>query len=167
MKQTENHSFLFARADNARDGINQSFLSKNRPLMWGGLLSLAAALLHIAIIVGGPAWYRFFGAGEALARLAEEGSAIPGAITALIAMILLTWSLYAFAGTGLIRPLPWLKGVLIGITAVYLVRGLALLPALMFMPQAVDSFLIASSLSCLAIGMLHLSGTHQLIWELS
>ncbi|MEW8345276.1 MAG: hypothetical protein AB2728_15325 [Candidatus Thiodiazotropha sp.] len=139
----------------------------NRPLMWGGLLSLTAALLHIAIIVGGPAWYRLFGAGEALALLAEEGSAIPGAITALIALILLTWSLYAFAGTGLIRPLPWLKRVLVVITAVYLVRGMALLPAVMFMPQTVDSFLIASSLVCLAIGMLHLSGTRQLIWELS
>jgi hypothetical protein len=40
----------------------------NRPLLWGGALSLVAALLHIAIIVGGPAWYRFFGAGEALAN---------------------------------------------------------------------------------------------------
>ncbi|MES9991571.1 MAG: hypothetical protein ABW098_06420 [Candidatus Thiodiazotropha sp.] len=139
----------------------------NRSLLWGGLLSLVAALLHIAIIVGGPAWYRFFGAGEALARLAEEGSVLPGTITALIALVLLIWSLYAFAGTGLIRPLPWLKGILMAITAIYLLRGLALLPAALFMPQAVDSFLITSSLICLVIGLLHLSGIRQLIWELS
>ncbi|MEW8395995.1 MAG: hypothetical protein AB2707_07520, partial [Candidatus Thiodiazotropha sp.] len=137
----------------------------NRPLMWGGLLSLTAALLHIAIIVGGPAWYRLFGAGEALALLAEEGSAIPGAITALIALILLTWSLYAFAGTGLIRPLPWLKGVLMLITAIYLLRGMALLPAALFMPQTVDGFLVTSSLICLAIGLPHFSGTRQFMWE--
>lgn len=139
----------------------------NRPLLWGGGLSLIAALLHIVIIVGGPVWYQFFGAGEALVRLAEEGSAIPGTVTALIALILLVWSLYAFAGSGLIRPLPRLKGVLILITAVYLLRGAALLPTALFMPQAVDSFLIWSSLICLAIGLLHLSGTRQLIWELS
>jgi hypothetical protein len=41
------------------------------------------------------------------------------------------------------------------------------LPTALFMPQAVDSFLIVSSLICLAIGLLHLSGTRQLIWELS
>ncbi len=26
MKQTENHTFLFARSDNAREGINQSLI---------------------------------------------------------------------------------------------------------------------------------------------
>jgi hypothetical protein len=37
------------------------------------VLSAAAALLHIAVIVGGAEWYRFFGAGEGMARLAERG----------------------------------------------------------------------------------------------
>ena len=31
----------------------------NKLLLFGGLLSGVAALLHIAIIVGGPQWYRF------------------------------------------------------------------------------------------------------------
>jgi hypothetical protein len=139
----------------------------NRPLVWGGSLSLLAAFLHIAIIVGGPAWYRFFGAGESLAQLADQGSPIPGIITALIALVLMLWSLYAFAGAGLIRHPPWLKQILILITGIYLLRGSALLPLTLFMPHAVDSFLIVSSLICLAIGMLHYSGTRQTIWELS
>ena len=33
-------------------------------LVAGGILSALAALLHLAVIVGGPVWYRFFGAGE-------------------------------------------------------------------------------------------------------
>lgn len=37
---------------------------RDKWLIAGGLLSAAAALLHIAVIVGGPDWYRFFGAGE-------------------------------------------------------------------------------------------------------
>ena len=31
----------------------------NKLLLFGGLLSGVAALLHLAIIVGGPQWYRF------------------------------------------------------------------------------------------------------------
>jgi len=38
-----------------------------------GCLSLLASLAHLAIIVGGPSWYRFFGAGEQLATMAEQG----------------------------------------------------------------------------------------------
>jgi hypothetical protein len=139
----------------------------NRPLLWGGIQSLLAAFLHIAIIIGGPDWYRFFGAGERLAQLAEQGSPIPGVITALIALVLMLWSLYAFAGAGLVRHPPWIKPILILITGIYLLRGLALLPMALFMPDAVDSFLIVSSLICIAIGMLHYSGTRQTIWELS
>ncbi|MEW8050869.1 MAG: hypothetical protein AB2792_10110 [Candidatus Thiodiazotropha sp.] len=139
----------------------------NRTLLWGGALSLLAAFLHIAIIVGGPAWYRFFGAGERFARLAELGSPLPDTVTAVIALILLFWSLYAFAGAGLVRRLPRLRSILRIITAIYLIRGMALLPLALFMPQVVDIFLALSSLTCIAIGMLHFSGTRQMIWELS
>jgi hypothetical protein len=141
--------------------------SLNRPLLWGGILSLLAAFLHIAIIIGGPPWYRFFGAGEKLAQLAEQGSSLPGAITTLIAIVLMLWSLYAFAGAGLVRHPPWLKPILILITGIYLVRGMALLPLALFMPHDVDTFIILSSLICTSIGLLHFSGTRQLIWELS
>ena len=37
----------------------------NKLLLFGGLLSGIAALLHIAIIIGGPQWYRFFEIGRA------------------------------------------------------------------------------------------------------
>ena len=139
----------------------------NRPLIWGGTLSLLAALLHVAIIIGGPAWYRFFGAGDRLVHLAEQGSPMPGAITALIALVLMLWSLYAFAGAGLVRHPPWIRAILVLITAIYLARGMALLPLALFMPHVVDTFLILSSLICIAIGILHFSGTRQMIWELS
>ena len=35
---------------------------------------VGAALLHLACIIGGPAWYRFLGAGERMARLGATGS---------------------------------------------------------------------------------------------
>src|SRR3546814_9831228 len=61
-------------------------------------LSVAAALLHIACIFGGPDWYRFFGAGEGMARAAARGDLRPTLITLAIGAILLVWAAYAFSG---------------------------------------------------------------------
>ena len=54
-------------------------------LLSGALLTSAVTALHVAIIVGGPGWYRFFGAGERMAQLAERGSVVPVVVTAGIA----------------------------------------------------------------------------------
>ena len=93
-------------------------------LIAGGTLSAIAALLHVAIIFGGPDWYRFFGAGEGMARAAERGSAQPAIITLGIAAVLAVWSAYGFSGAGVIRRLPLLRTALVAISAVYLARGL-------------------------------------------
>ena len=76
---------------------------RNGWLIAGGLLSAAAALLHLGAIPGGGDWYRFFGAGEAMARAAEQGDLRPPMMTIAIAAILATWAAYAFAGAGLVR----------------------------------------------------------------
>ena len=91
-------------------------------LLAGGVLSLAASLLHAACIVGGPSWYRFFGAGEGMARAAERGSVRPALITALIAGILASWAVYAFSGAGVVGRLPLLRTALVAICLVYLLR---------------------------------------------
>ncbi|MEE9334887.1 MAG: hypothetical protein V3U65_12440 [Granulosicoccaceae bacterium] len=71
-------------------------------LIAGGALSLLASLLHIAIIVGGAKWYCFFGAGEEMAILSENGSMIPGLVAFFIVLVLLVWALYAFSGARVI-----------------------------------------------------------------
>ncbi|KAB7647451.1 hypothetical protein [Polymorphobacter fuscus] len=132
---------------------------KNGWLVAAGLLSTAASLLHVATIIGSPDWYRFFGAGEELARAAERGSAMPGLVTAAIAAILAVWALYAFSAAGLVRRLPMLRTVLVLITGVYLLRGLALVPLLVFKPQLVDTFAIVSSVIVLCYGLTYAVGT--------
>jgi hypothetical protein len=128
-------------------------------LILGGSLSALAAVLHLGVIAGGPSWYRFFGAGEAMARAAERGSSMPALVTLAIAAILAIWALYAFSGAGLIRRLPLLRTALILISAVYLLRALALLPALILRPQIVDTFATVSSLVVLAYGLAYAIGT--------
>ncbi len=135
----------------------------NRSLLFGGILSLIAALLHIAIIIGGPDWYRAFGAGEEMAVMAEEGSWYPAFVTSGIAFVLFLWALYGFSGAGLVRRLPLLKTSLVVISAIYLIRGLAVIPIYFLMPEIIDSFLIWSSLICLVYGISYAVGTKQ-IW---
>ena len=133
----------------------------NIPLAVGALLSAVAALLHLGIIAGGPAWYRFFGAGERFARAAADGRWYPAVVTLGIAAVLFAWSLYALAGAGVIAGLPHLKAALVAITAVYLVRGVAFAPLVVAKGGRVTPFVVWSSLVCLGYGVVHLVGLVQ------
>ena len=135
----------------------------NRMLVLAAALSALAALLHVAVIAGGPDWYRFFGAGERMARLAEARSVVPAVVTLGIALILAAWSVYAASAAGLLRPLPLTAAALVAITTVYVLRGLALVPVAL-MPALRTSFNLWSSAICLAIGLVHAVGLWQ-VWK--
>lgn len=132
-------------------------------LITGGSLSGIAAALHLAIIAGGPAWYRWFGAGERMAAMAERGEVRPAIVTLGIAMVLGLFAAYAFSAAGLIAKLPLLRLALIGITGIYLARGLALAPLLIWKPHLVTSFIVWSSVIVLVYGLVHAIGT-WLVW---
>lgn len=131
----------------------------NRWLVIGGWLSLAASLLHIAVIFGGPDWYRFFGAGEEIAQAAEQGSWGPAIMTTAIAAVLAIWAAYAFSGAGKLPRLFLLRTGLIVISAIYLLRGLALVPLHLWKPELTDAFTVWSSLIVLIYGLAYTVGT--------
>lgn len=135
-------------------------MPRNGWLLAGGWLSGAAALLHLACIAGGPDWYRFFGAGEEIARAAERGSWTPALMTAGIAAILSLWAAYAFAGAGVIRRLPLMRTALVLISAIYLARGLLVLhPPAFNRPDLSPAFMLWSSLIVLVVGLAYAIGT--------
>jgi hypothetical protein len=129
-------------------------------LIVGGVLSAVAALAHLAVIAGGPDWYRFFGAGEGMARAAERGELRPALITVAIAAMLFVWAAYAFSGAGLIPRLPLLRTGLVAISAVYLLRAMAPIPILLFQPNRAGPFLWWSSGIVLVYGLFYAIGTH-------
>lgn len=133
----------------------------NRLLLIGAALSAIASALHVAIIFGGPDWYRFFGAGERFAQLDAAGSRVPGLVTLGIASVLALWSAYALSGAGRIRRLPLLRTALVAITAIYLARGLVLVPMLFADGARFTAFDWWSSLVCLGYGLVHLVGLAQ------
>ena len=134
-------------------------MRRNPLLIAGGVLSAAASALHLATIVGGPDWYRFFGAGEAMARMAEQGSWIPAVVTLGIAGVLAVWSAYAFSGAGVIGRMPLIRTALVVISVIYLLRGLLLVPALALNFDAVTPFVLWSSLIVLVYGLAYAVGT--------
>lgn len=134
----------------------------NHWLIAAGLLDGAAALLHLGCIVGGPAWYRFFGAGRAMVAMAERGMVRPTLITLAIAAMLAIWSAYAFSGAGLLPRLPLLRPALVAITAIFLARAAALPLLFRLMPDRSSAFLWTSSAIVLAIGVVHAVGVATL-----
>ena len=130
----------------------------------GAVLSAVAALLHIGIIINGASWYRFFGAGEQFARAAERGERWQDVITLGIALVLFAWAAYALSGAGVISRLPLLRYALIIITAIYLLRGLVILPMAIFSFDKVTPFWVWSSLICLGFGIVHAIGLAQ-VWR--
>lgn len=130
-------------------------------LILAGTMSLIAAALHLGCIYFGASWYRLFGAGEHMALMAEQGSIKPTLITLTITSVLMTWSLYAFSAAGAIIKLPFIRGILFLITAIYIFRGVA---GYFFMNNTLGrtpEFWIWSSSICLIIGLVHLIGLKQ------
>lgn len=120
-----------------------------------------AALVHVGCIVFGASWYRFFGAGEQMARLAEQGSWQPAFITAGITAVLLVWGAYALSGAGVIMQLPWTRPILLLISLVFLLRGCAFVVLMGKFPENSLTFWLTSSAICLLIGGLFSLGLYQ------
>ena len=128
-------------------------------LLLAAIFSALAALAHVGIVIGGPAWYRFFGAGEGMARLAESGSWYPALITLGIAAVLALWSAFALSAAGWLPVFPFLKVVLTAITSVYFLRGIGGFVLAVVAPgDNSPAFWAWSSAICLLIGVVHAVG---------
>lgn len=134
-------------------------MNANSWLLMGALLSTLAALLHVGCIVFGGPWYRFFGAGEKMAAMAEAGKWFPHIVTAGIVVVLLVWAGYALSGAAVITRWPLTKPALVAITTVYLVRGVGgFWMVLVPLENQSVQFAFWSSAICTLIGLVHLSG---------
>jgi len=142
---------------------------KNNYLAVAGIGTAIASVLHLAIITGGADWYRFFGAGEGMAQLAEKGSNYPIISTSIIAAILAIWALYAFSGADFIQKLPLLKPILMIISIIFMIRGLFGIPLIIILDhpylnelEGKMTFMVISSIISLALGLFYLKGAIKL-----
>ena len=119
------------------------------------------ALLHLGCIVFGAPWYRFLGAGEQMALMAEAGSHQPTIVTSVLVFIFVIWTAYALSGAGVIRKLPLLHPVLIAITTILLLRGVGFYFIMPMFPDNSLMFWFISSSICLLLGLLYALGLKQ------
>jgi hypothetical protein len=133
----------------------------NRWLLLAAALCTLGSALHLACIAGGPDWYRAFGAGEPMARMAERGSPIPAILTMGIAAILMIWAAYALSAAGVITRLPLLPLGLMVIAAVLLLRGGLILVPGWWRPDLSAGFKFWSSAYVLAMALPFIVGTFQ------
>jgi hypothetical protein len=136
-------------------------VQKNTFLVIAAICSGLAALLHLGCIVFGGDWYRFFGAGEQMAQMAEAGDIYPTIVTLVIVTLLSTWSLYALSGAGVILRLPLLRLGLCVIAAIYLLRGMAFILLMPVFPGNSITFWGVSSATCFVFGLLYALGIKQ------
>lgn len=130
----------------------------SQALFFGGAWSATAAA-HVACIVLGAPACRLKGAGERMARAAAAGKPMAAAMTLAIAGMRGRWAAYAFAGEGVIAPLPFMKAALPAISAVYPARGLGFPLLKAAFPENSRRFLLVASGICPVIGALHAYGT--------
>jgi hypothetical protein len=101
------------------------------------LLSFFLALLHMVTIAIGARAYLYFGAAQ-LADLASQGSMIPALVTWGITAVFVVFGLYALAGAGTIRGLPFVRAGLVAIGAAYTLRGLVVVLDLVRLSRGED-----------------------------
>ena len=128
-------------------------------LLVAAALSIAASLLHLACIIGGPDWYRALGAGERMAQLAARGRPGPAIVTVAIAGVLAVWALYALSAAGVIVRLPLMRVALVLISAALLARGIGVPFMQRWRPDLSPTFLYGSSAIVLAYGLTFAIGT--------
>jgi hypothetical protein len=130
-------------------------------LLAASAASFAVAAVHVAATFAGPAAYEYFGAPGNLVAAAKRGSAVPALITLIIALVFAGFGLYALSGAGRAPKLPALRVLLVGISGVYLLRGVVVVPEFILysFARTLPARMMVFSLIALAIGLIHAIGT--------
>lgn len=133
--------------------------SPNMLLIFAGILSFGVAVFQ-AVISFVPEWSAAFDAGDELV------SNPPLLLVAglLMALVFGIFGLYGLSGAGVIRSLPLLRLDLLGIGAIFTLRGIAFVPQLLVIsgilpsPQSVPPAHLLVSFVALVVGLFYLVG---------
>jgi hypothetical protein len=121
-------------------------------------ISLFGALIHFAAPWLGPEWYAFLQAPPKVVASAQAGGLLAPAGAWSIGLLMLLCALYALAGAGYLRWLPFAQIVQGTVAAICLLRGLLVLPYLYKFPDRAWTFDVVASVIWLAAGLGFLVG---------
>jgi len=123
-------------------------------------IALFGALIHLLAPLLGPEWYAFLQAPASVVASARRGTALAPAGSVGIGVAMLLCGLYALAGAGWLRWLPFAPQAQGTIAAVCLLRGLLIVPYWLKVP--VTAFDVTASAVWLACGLGFLIG---ILWR--
>lgn len=133
----------------------------------GALASFAIALLHLGMIPVGEPAYEYFTAPQRLVALAHEGSFVPALVTFAVAMAFGAFGVFALLGARRDRSSA-LRILLVGVTGIYLLRGLLIVPELVVVQHAgYPPRMLVFSAVALLVGALHVAGLARAWWRLA
>jgi hypothetical protein len=141
--------------------------TRNTMLVVGGCFSLAFALFQTSGIWWSPEAVKYLGGP---AEMCATNRPLYAALCIIVAVGAAAFGFYALSGAGAIRRLPLLRTVLVGITSIYLLRGLLLLPQALAChraPKLMPIRFVFMSAIALAVGLVHLAGVVQLFKRVS
>lgn len=133
---------------------------KSTFLIMGGLISASAAIWHLLMIAGGPAWYAFARAPFYIVKSAENGTLVAPIGAVAIAALMFICSIYAFSGAGIIRKIPLLKSALVTISLICLIRGIFISP-LFYSIKVLGTWHLIASSTWFFVGICFLLGATQ------
>lgn len=134
---------------------------RNLLLLIGGWFSLAFAVFQASGIWWPPRAVKYLGGP---AKLCEENPLLYSALCISIAIVVAVFGFYALSGGGAIRRLPLLRTMLIGVTSIYVLRGVLLFPQLLTyyqVPRFMPIRFLLFSVIALGVGLVHLAGVLQ------
>ena len=124
-------------------------------------ISLFGAVIHFAAPWLAPEWYAFLQAPPKVVASAQAGTWFAPAGAAAIGVLMFICCLYALAGAGRLRWLPFVQMAQGAIAAICLLRGLLVVPYLYKFPDRAWTFDVIASLIWLAAGLGFLTGILQ------
>jgi hypothetical protein len=121
--------------------------TSSRPwIQLAAAIAAVGALIHLAAIPAGPAWYAYFGAPPGVVDSARAGTWPAPAGAFVIALLMATCAWYACAALGAVRRPPLLRTGLAVMAAICLVRALLLPPLAMTHPELRNTFEVVAAL---------------------
>lgn len=137
---------------------------KNLSLTMAAVAMFAAAALHVAALLVGPAMIAALGAPEIVVQSSQQGTMLAPLVILGIAAALAVLGLYALSGAGRLQRLPFVRFVLGAAACVFILRALAL-PAVLLLapavPEQIPLFEIYTAVLCFLIGLTFLSGLRK------
>ncbi|TGE83026.1 hypothetical protein C7Y70_11555 [Pseudoalteromonas sp. KS88] len=134
-----------------------------RLLISAGVIAFAAATWHLLCIWGGPSWYAFARAPQALIESAQQGTYLAPVATIIVAGLIFTCGAYALSAASTIRKMPLTTAALSTIALICVARALIAVP-LLIRSTELDIWQLVASSVWLYVGICFLLGA-KVYWQ--